>query len=289
MPVTRLALSRQDAKRPSPALLRRVRAGVERDGVVVFENLFPLPCWRRRARRCCARWESEALRRGLVRDVAGRATSLLPLARPFLDERLYAQPIVLAALPSLLGPDFRLSSVEAIVALPGSGRQHQHIDGPIRFDRQVGGARRGYGGDLSALPPFALALATPLCAVDEENGPTALWPGSHRVALRSPLPSEREIRRRFPEARMTGPFGRSYLYDYRTFHRGLPNFSREPRPLLMLVYTRDWYRDPNLAEVEPGPFIAPRDYARVPERLRFLFGFAPAARRALWTKARREL
>jgi hypothetical protein len=68
------------------------------------------------------------------------------------------------------------------------------------------------------------------------------------MALRARLPSERAVRRACPEVRMTGPLGLSYLYDYRVFHRGLPNFSREPRPLLMMVFTRSWFRDPNLED-----------------------------------------
>ncbi|MDX6770346.1 MAG: phytanoyl-CoA dioxygenase family protein [Elusimicrobiota bacterium] len=279
--VASVRLSKAESRAPSARTTRKVVAALRRDGLVVFENLFPAPLLEKVRALVVRRHESGALRRrGLVRDIAGRCTSLLPFEGPLLDPRLYAHPALRDALPALLGADYRLSSLEAIVALPGCGRQHQHIDGPIRFDRAVGGARRGFGGDLSALPPFALALATPLCAVDEENGPTALWPGSHRVALRWPLPSEREVSRRFPEVRMTGPFGRSYLYDYRTFHRGLPNHSREVRPLLMLVYTRSWYRDPNLADAEPSPLIGRRELARVPASLRELFAFAPAARPA---------
>ncbi len=260
-----------------------VRAAIERDGLFVFERLFPLPLLKKIRADVMRRHESgELYRRGLVRDIGGRCTSVLPLEKPYLDPRLYANPTLMKLLPSLLGADFRLSSVEVVVALPGSTKQYQHIDGPIRFEREIGGKRRPWKGDLSKLPPYALALATPLCDVTEENGPTALWPGSHRVALDPRLPSEPAVKRRFPVKRITGRFGLSYLYDYRTFHRGTPNDSREPRPLLMLVFTRAWYRDPNLAEIETGLSITPRALARVPERHRALFALAPAARRKLW-------
>lgn len=277
--VVSVRLSRSEARAPSARTARRVVSALERDGLAVFENLFP-PALLGKIREAVLRAHASGAlrRRGLVRDIGGRYTSLLPFEGPFLDERLYAHPVVRAVMPALLGPDYRLSSLEVVVSLPGSSRQYQHIDGPIRFERVAGAARKGYGGDLSDLPPFALALATPLCDVEEDVGPTALWPGSHRVALRWPLPSEREVRRRFPEVRMNGPFGRSYLYDYRTFHRGMPNYTREARPLLMLVYTRSWYRDPNLAEAAPSPLIGRRALARVPARLRELFAFAPAAR-----------
>lgn len=259
------------------------RAALTRDGLAVFEGLFPLP-WLKKARAAVMRaHESGALRKkALVRDIGGRYTGVLPFAGPFLTPSFYAHPFLRALLPSLLGPDYRLSSLEAVISLPGSSEQHHHLDGPIRFERAAGKGKRGFTGDLSRVPPYALALATPLCDVDEDTGPTVLWPGSQREALRWPLPSERSIRARYPEARMTGRMGFSYLYDYRLFHRGTPNLTREVRPLLMLVFSRPWYRDPNLADLSTGLALSRRDYARVPAKHRELFGLAPAARRTPW-------
>lgn len=283
MAILSLRLSGRDAKAPSPRTLREIEAGMRRDGVVVLENLFAMSLLRRLRRDVTRRHDSGQLRaRGLVRDIGGRYTAVLPFEGPLLDRRFYANPALLGTLDALLGRDYCIGSVEAVVSLPGSSRQYQHIDGPLRLDRVVGRAKGGYPGDLSDLPPYALALATPLCDVNEENGPTAVWPGSHRVALEARLPGEAEIGRRFPVARMTGRFGFSYLYDYRLFHRGLPNFSREPRPLLMSVFTRAWYRDPNHSEVSPSVVITRRNLARIPERHRRLFMLAPASRRRLW-------
>ena len=244
---------------------------IERDGLAVFPKLFPLPLLRRIRAEVLRRHESgELRRRGLVRDIAGRCTSILPFAGPFLDVRLYANPALSKILPTLLGPDYRLSSLEAVIAESGAAAQYQHIDGPLRW-----------GDGLSKLPPYALALATPLCDVDEENGPTAIWPGSHRAAGPR-LPSERAISKRYPQRRMTGRFGFSYLYDYRTFHRGTPNHSGEARPLLMLVFTRAWYRDPNLQDVSTGLVISTRALDKIPARHRDLFLLAPAAQREHW-------
>jgi hypothetical protein len=252
----------------------RAAAAIEKHGLHVYRRLFPRPLLERLRREVLRLHASGALRRrGLVRDIGGRYTAALPLTGPFLDERLYAPGALRPTLDALLGPDWRLGSLEAVISLPGSSEQYQRLKG---------GSRVGFAGDLSRLPPYALALATPLCDVDEDTGPTVLWPGSHRAALRARIPSEAAVRREYPEARMTGRFGFSYLYDYRTFHRGTPNMSREPRPLLMLVYVRPWYRDPNLADVRSGLALSPKDLKRVPARLRERFALAPAARKALW-------
>lgn len=256
---------------------------MERDGAVAFSNLFP-PAVLKRARREVLRRHAsgELLKRGLVRDIAGRRTSVLPFEGPFLERAFYANPRVLAAMAALLGSDFCIGSLEAVIALPGAYDQHQHIDGPIRFDRTIGRRKTPYAGDFSGLPPYAVGLAVPLCDVDEENGPTAIWAGSHRTSLRARPPGARETARKHRVELMTGPFGHAYAFDYRTFHGGTANRSRDERPLLMLVFTRAWFRDPNQNEVFPSVVISRRNLAKVPARHRGLFLLAPAARRTLW-------
>jgi Phytanoyl-CoA dioxygenase (PhyH) len=284
--IAAVKFSKSDAKGASARTLAKIRAAMDRDGAVVFENLLPPPLLKRLRREVLRRHASGELRaRGLVRDIAGRYAAVLPLQGPFLTPRLYADPRLADCLAVLLGADYCLSSLEAVIARPGAVEQHQHIDGPIRFDRALRGRRLPNSGDLSDLPPYAVTLATPLCEQGPDNGPTALWPGSHRAALRARPPGEAEVLRKFRGEVMVGPFGRSYLFDYRLFHGGLPNMTREPRALLVLVFVRPWFRDPNLAEVRPGLAISPRALARVPEKHRALFRLAPAARRALWAWA----
>ena len=281
--ITTIEFSKTEAQRPSPKTLRKVQAGMKRDGAVAFENLFPLSLLKRMRSEVMRRHDSgELLERGLVRDIGGRYAAVLPFAGPFLTPEFYGNGKVLAIMSSLLGPSCCIGSLEAVIARPGAYRQHQHIDGPIRFDRAIGKTKIGYQGDLSDLPPFAVTLCVPLCDVTEENGPTAIWRGSHRAALRARPPGEREVARKFPVEYMAGDFGRSFIFDFRTFHGGLPNLALEPRPLLMFVFTRSWYRDPNQTEVHPSVVVRERDFNRIPFKYKELFMLAPAARRALW-------
>lgn len=283
MAISNIEFTAKDAKGLSARTLSRVQSGMTRDGAVAFGGLFPRPLLEKLRREVLRRHESGELReRGLVRDIGGRYAALLPFEGPFLSPAFYANPKLLDLVGSLLGTDWRIGSLETVIALPGSSRQHQHIDGPIRFDREIRGKKRGYQGDLSDLPPYAVTLCVPLCDIEEETGPTAIWPGSHRTALRAKPPGLREIARKFPEVRMTGKLGRSFIFDYRVFHGGTPNMTPEPRPILMLVFTRSWFRDPNLADVHPRLIISKRNLARIPERHRHLFSLAPAARRPVW-------
>lgn len=251
--------------------------------MVRLRGLFSRTLLRRLGAEVLRRHRSgELRRRGLVRDIAGRYAAVLPFEGPFLAPGFYAQPALHGLLGGLLGADYCIGSLEAVIAEPGAYEQHLHMDGPLRFDRLIGGKKQGFPGDLSALPPYAVTLCVPLCDIATEQGPTALWPGSHRLALRSRVPGEAAIRRRFRMEPMIGKLGDCFLFDYRIFHCGLPNDAREPRPVLMFVFSRSWFRDPNLLEVQPGVVIAPRALARLPERHRRLFLLAPAHRRALW-------
>jgi ectoine hydroxylase-related dioxygenase (phytanoyl-CoA dioxygenase family) len=283
--ISTIEFSKRDAKKLSSKTLRKVQAGMKRDGAVAFVNLFPLGVLKKLRLAVERRHESGELReRGLVRDIGGRYAAVLPFEGPFLEKAFYANPRLLDMIAALLGSTHCIGSLEAVIAEPGSYRQHQHVDGPLRFDRTVGGTKRRYRGDLSDLPPYAVTLCVPLCDVDESNGPTAIWPGSHRTALRARPPGEKELARKFPVEHMVGEFGRSFFFDYRTFHGGTPNLTAEARPVLMFVFTRSWFRDPNLADVFPRVVITKRNLARVPPDLRYLFMLAPAARRALWQK-----
>jgi ectoine hydroxylase-related dioxygenase (phytanoyl-CoA dioxygenase family) len=283
--ISKIEFSKGDAKTLSSRTLRKVQLGMKRDGAVAFAKLFPMPLLKEARLEVMRRHRSGELReQGLVRDIAGRCTSVLPFEGPFLKPAFYANRKLLEVVAALLGTTHCIGSLEVVVALPGAYEQHQHIDGPLHFDRLVGKTKKLYQGDLSDLPPYAVGLAVPLCDVNEDNGPTAIWLGSHRTALRARPPGKSEVSRKYPVEYMVGDFGSAYLFDYRVFHGGTANHSREERPLLMFVFTRSWFRDPNQDDVFPSVAISRRNLKKIPERYRYLFMLAPAARRALWEK-----
>jgi len=234
------------------------------DGAVAFGNLFPLGVLRKLRKEVLRRHNAGELRdRGLVRDIGGRYAAVLPFEGPFLDRRFFANPKLLQILKALLGVGHCIGSLETVIAMPGSGEQHQHIDGPLRFDRWIGKKKSMFNGDLSNLPAYAVTLCVPLCDVDEDNGPTALWPGSHRTALRPKPPGEDAILREFPEEHMVGKFGQSFLFDYRTFHCGMPNLTRERGDSHVRVHAQ-LVSGPELADVFPRVVITRRNLAKVP-------------------------
>jgi hypothetical protein len=149
----------------------------------------------------------------------------VPLAGGFANPLIFANPFVVALTREILGDDAILDSFGAIVSLPGADEQVPHRDGPDLFDAQIS----------ALLPAHALTLGLPLVEMNDTNGTTAIWPGSHRA---------REHDAGTFSERPTIPPGSCLLWDFRLYHAGTANRSAEARPLIYATYARCWYQDP---------------------------------------------
>jgi ectoine hydroxylase-related dioxygenase (phytanoyl-CoA dioxygenase family) len=162
----------------------------------------------------------------------GRFEIAMRMTGPFGQPMLFANPLLINFLAPLLGNDLmRLGSVTAVASFPGAEMQHIHRDHQQLFHEfaQIG----------PALPMYAVNVSIPMIDIDAQTGPTAIWPGSHRWT---------EKQEASPHLGMASvPFqrGDAVLMDYRTMHTGLPNNSQTVRPILYLVYTREWFFDDN--------------------------------------------
>jgi ectoine hydroxylase-related dioxygenase (phytanoyl-CoA dioxygenase family) len=114
----------------------------------------------------------------------------------------------------------------------------------------------------------------PLIDVDTRTGPTGVWLGSHRWPH-----AKAQI-----ETMTVAPLQRGdcMLLDYRTLHAGLPNASRQVRPIVYMVYARPWFFD-NSNHVSRIPLDMPIEhYNTLPASLRPLltraFSYAAHAR-----------
>ena len=189
----------------------------------------------------------------------------IAIRSPFNDPDLYASPLLLPILRTLVGSECILQSVGIVCAYPGSEMQHLHADHPPLFEEAVG---------LSAFfPPYALHVVVPLVDLNEECGTTALWEGSHRI--KSPGDEKRCSAQAtdtlqgasFPWPKM----GDCYLMDYRLRHRGTPNRSNRPRPILYLIFSRPWFQDRRNYTIQPRLVMDPPEYEKIPEEHRVLF------------------
>jgi ectoine hydroxylase-related dioxygenase (phytanoyl-CoA dioxygenase family) len=133
-----------------------------------------------------------------------------------------APPVLMALLDDVLGPKFILGSLTTVVSLPGSDPQHWHCDNDSLFPET---------GSLLT-PAFSIAVILPLIALTSEIGATEVKPGSHLRPDRDAPP--------LPSAVPAPNPGDCYLMDSRLMHRGLANQSSVKRPILSLVYHRDY-------------------------------------------------
>jgi hypothetical protein len=150
----------------------------------------------------------------------------LRMTGAFGRPEVFANPLLVGFLQSLLGPEMQLSNFTVVAAHPDAPEQHVHRDCSHLF------AERDVGPNL---PVYAVNVAVPLIDVGLEMGPTQVWPGTHRlnqdfVSRRSGVP--RSMQR-----------GDCMLMDYRTLHAGGHNISGKIRPIVYMVYARPWFFD----------------------------------------------
>lgn len=188
---------------------------------------------------------------------ASRYGMPLPFEEPFASTTLVANPIILQVIRSILGEDVICSFFASDTALSGSQYQQAHSDVPPLFPE-----------DNLSLPPFCYVVNIPLVDFRPDNGPTEIWPyGTHLVGDPGvvPLPDFTRIQElresplgRFTEEEMSPkqvitPAGSVVIRDIRMWHRGTPNRSNEPRPMMALVYNRPWYNH-GVVEIDSAEF-----------------------------------
>ncbi|MGA2741575.1 MAG: phytanoyl-CoA dioxygenase family protein [Bryobacteraceae bacterium] len=118
------------------------------------------------------------------------------------------------------------------VPLAGSQHQQPHVD----YQRPL----FAEAPDL-ALPAYMLAVSFGLIDISPAHGPIEIAPGTHRMprseALRSVATGEIVLQPVILD------IGDVLIRHPWTLHRGTPNVTDTPRPLLTIRYVRRWYAD----------------------------------------------
>lgn len=150
-----------------------------------------------------------------------------PLYAPFVPEALVASTFVTQVLQALLGDGAFCEFYNGNTNCPDSTFQQTHLD-----------AAHADLNAQSATPTSAVVLNVVPQDVDERNGALEMWPGSHRQIVVTPVPEsvvhERTVK--VPSIRGVMRNGDALLRDSRLWHRGVPNYSREFRHMIGLVF-----------------------------------------------------
>lgn len=174
----------------------------------------------------------------------------IELSGIFSTPDLFASPIVMQLMSSLLGSDLQIGSFAAVVSRPGAHDQNFHKDHPHLTDETIEA-------------PYAITLMIPLVPLDAVNGATCFVKGSQLSSLEEAQTMPRQI--------PTVALGSCYIMDYRLAHYGLANKSTNLRPVLSVVHQRQGFEDQvNFNQITPVnvPDTTRRNLA--PEHLRLL-------------------
>lgn len=165
---------------------------------------------------------------------AARYYVTLPFTAPFANPDIYEDDDILAIVAGLVGEDAVMCQLATDTPLLGSDYQATHRDAPPLFPEIK-----------PETPPFQLAVNFPLVDVTLENGPFEVARGTHM------LPKEEGMKLLESGAAKLEPItlrlGDVMIRDVRGLHRGTPNRTNTPRPMVVLGYSRRWLHRPEVS------------------------------------------
>lgn len=173
----------------------------------------------------------------------GRYYVTLPFEGEFADPSIVCDDDILGIVERVAGPDPVMCQLATDTPVRGSAFQDWHRDTPPLFD--------GFG----ETPSFQLAVNFPLVDVNDENGSLETTRGTHRKSREAALAGLASGEH--PGERIPMRLGDVMIRDVRGLHRGTPNFTDEPRPMVVIGYSRAWYFRPEVeVQVPRDTFVA---------------------------------
>lgn len=207
--------------------LDRFAEDLNRDGICIIRGLFE--------RKLIEEWvvafdilfqERQQRPGGLAPRGQARYYVTLPWVPPFANPSVFANPIILGVLERVFFQEYKLVQLAADIPMQGSDYQEIHRDFRTLFSDQI------------VTPLYALAVNFPLVEVTEENGPFQMARGTHVLPREEGLVKIRagEI----PiESFYTQP-GDVIIRSPLALHRGSPNRTPQPRPMIVMGYVMHW-------------------------------------------------
>jgi hypothetical protein len=221
--------------------LERLTADLNRDGLCIIRGLLDRSKMEEWARAFDALFrERQSRPGGLAPREQSRYYLTLPWAPPFADVELFANPVVLAILDRLFPQEYVMVQLGVDIPVQGSDYQEIHRDFRPLFSDSV------------VTPLYAAAVNTPLVDVTEENGPFEMARGTHVLPREEGL--EKVARGEIPMEQFPLQMGDVMIRSPLALHRGTPNRTDVPRPMVVMGYVMHWLHTPKVE------LTLPRDY-----------------------------
>lgn len=213
--------------------LDRLAEELNRDGACVLRGLFnPAMIEEWRGAFDALFQSRQKMQGGLAPREQARYYLTLPLIRPFADVEVFANPAILGVLDRVFAQEYAMVQLGADVPLKGSTYQEVHRDyRPLFWDHVI-------------TPLYALAVNIPLVEVTEENGPFQMARGTHTLTRDDGLAKvgSGEI----PMESFYMKPGDVMIRTPLALHRGTPNLTDTPRPMVVMGYVMHWLYTPNV-------------------------------------------
>lgn len=242
----------------TPEQARRHADEVRETSCTILRGLFPV--------ELVDQWNEAfqpLLREGVVRerDNPNRGPARYYVTLPFQD--LWADPeiidndAIMAVVEDLVGPDGVMCQLATDTPLTGSDYQDLHRDTQLLFPDS--------GAET---PPYQLAVNFPLVDVTPEHGPLEYAPGTHMMSKAEGM--AKVASGEIPLERVLMQRGDVMIRDVRHIHRGTPNRTETPRPMVVIGYSRRWLFRPEVNIRVPADVLS-----QMPERARRWLRFNP--------------
>lgn len=247
-------------RRYSPEQIDDLVAEAMKDGIVVLRQHFDPAVLVRWREALAPLLDRHIEREGhLENRGSARYYVTLPFRAPFSDPTIFEDDDVLAIVERLVGEHPVMCQLASDTPYKGSTYQDVHRDTPPLFP--------DWGRET---PMFQLAVNFPLCDVTLENGPLEFARGTHMM-------SKEEAQRRIDQGEialepLTMKLGDVIIRDVRHLHRGTPNRTDVPRPMVVLGYSRRWLYRPEVSIQVPRAALE-----SMSQRGRELLRFNPVA------------
>lgn len=165
---------------------------------------------------------------------ANRYYVTFPFEMPFSDPTFYEDPDIIAIVEKLAGKDFVMCQLASDTPVLGSDYQSIHRDCPPLFPET--------GAET---PMYQLALNFPLVDVTTENGPIEIIRGTHMMSREEGMKLIESGKASIEPISLQ--MGDVMIRDVRTLHRGTPNKTSLPRPMVVIGYSRSWLNRPEVS------------------------------------------
>jgi Phytanoyl-CoA dioxygenase (PhyH) len=217
----------------SEADLDRLANDLNRDGICVLSGLLDRQLVQEWGRAFDALFrERQSRPGGLAPREQARYYLTLPWVTPFADETVFANPAILGVLNRVFAQEYVMVQLGADVPVQGSDYQEIHRDFRPLFTDQI------------VTPLYALAINFPLVDVTVENGAFQMALGTHVLSREQGLARIRSGK--IPIQSFTMTRGDVLIRSPLALHRGSPNRTAAPRPMVVMGYVMHWLHTPKV-------------------------------------------